>query len=271
MKKKLSIITINYNNLPGLQKTIDSVISQSFKDFEWILIDGASTDGSKDLIERYSSSFSYWVSEPDKGIYNAMNKGIRKASGEYLLFLNSGDYLQSPSTLENVFSFGFHEDVVYGYLLVDHGDRIIEDKHDGEVTLGTFIFDTIHHSGCSFIRKELFGKYGEYDEALRIVSDWKFFLCSVGLNGASVKFIDVPVSVFDAHGIGSVNKELCASERKKVLEEVVPPRILRDYFKMESERLSYETEIKRLRSTYSFRIGSAVLWPFKCISRLVKK
>ncbi len=88
---KLSIITVNLNNKDGLQKTIDSVISQTFKDFEWIVIDGGSTDGSKELIEKYSDYISYWVSEPDKGIYNAMNKGIKVAKGDYLEFLNSGD------------------------------------------------------------------------------------------------------------------------------------------------------------------------------------
>ena len=79
---KLSIITVNYNNREGLQRTIDSVVSQTFRDFEWIVIDGGSTDGSKELIKQYADHFSYWVSEPDKGIYNAMNKGILKATGE---------------------------------------------------------------------------------------------------------------------------------------------------------------------------------------------
>ena len=88
---KLSIITINYNNCDGLQKTIDSVIAQTWRDFEWIVIDGGSTDGSKELLEQYKEHFSYWCSEPDKGIYNAMNKGIAKANGDYLNFMNSGD------------------------------------------------------------------------------------------------------------------------------------------------------------------------------------
>ena len=101
---KLSIITINYNNKNGLQKTIDSVISQTFKDFEWIIIDGGSTDGSKELIEKYSQHITYWVSEPDKGIYNAMNKGIKVAKGEYLFFLNSGDYLVQPNTINQIFT-----------------------------------------------------------------------------------------------------------------------------------------------------------------------
>ena len=270
MNKRLSIITINYNNCLGLNKTIQSVIIQSFKNFEWIVIDGGSTDGSKSLLESYSSFFTYWISEPDRGIYHAMNKGISKASGDYLLFLNSGDCLYGPNTLEDVFSFHFEEDVVYGYILVDHGDRITEEKHPEEVTLGTFIYGTIHHSGCSFIRKELFDKYGKYDETLRIVSDWKFFLCAIGLSNASVRFINVLISVFDAHGIGTVNKVLCDSERTKVLEDVVPSRILHDYNNMEAERLAFAEEIQRIRTTHSYRIGRAILRPFKLIKRLFK-
>ena len=96
---KLSIITINYNNKEGLQRTIDSVIGQTWHDFEWIIIDGGSKDGSKELIEQYQQYFAYWCSEPDKGVYNAMNKGIKHAQGEYLLFLK-------------IHTFVFHNDFV---------------------------------------------------------------------------------------------------------------------------------------------------------------
>ena len=102
---KLSIITINYNNRDGLQKTIDSVVSQTYKNFEWIIIDGGSTDGSKELIEQYQDHCAYWCSEPDKGIYNAMNKGIEKAIGDYSLFLNSGDRLHDDTVIDKIVSF----------------------------------------------------------------------------------------------------------------------------------------------------------------------
>ena len=92
-KPTLSIITVNLNNCDGLQKTIDSVVGQTFTDYEWIVIDGGSMDGSRELIEQYADCLAYWCSEPDNGIYNAMNKGISRATGEWLLFLNSGDSL----------------------------------------------------------------------------------------------------------------------------------------------------------------------------------
>lgn len=114
-----SIITVNLNNYCGLLKTIKSVVEQTFRDYEWIIIDGGSTDGSKQLIEQYSQFISYWVSEPDTGIYNAMNKGIRVSSGDYLLFLNSGDWLASPTVLEDVYKTAPTVDFVYG----DHIER----------------------------------------------------------------------------------------------------------------------------------------------------
>ena len=99
---KLSIITINLNNKADLQKTIDSIFTQTCKEFEWVIIDGGSTDGSVELIKETLQYINYWVSEPDKGIYNAMNKGIKASHGEYLLFLNSGDYLYDSSVIHNV-------------------------------------------------------------------------------------------------------------------------------------------------------------------------
>ncbi|HMK06596.1 MAG TPA: glycosyltransferase, partial [Flavobacterium sp.] len=97
---KISIITINYNESEGLKKTIESVISQTFRDYEFIVIDGNSSDGSKDVIAQYNDKITYALSEPDSGIYNAMNKGIRAAKGDYVFFLNSGDRFLETHTLE---------------------------------------------------------------------------------------------------------------------------------------------------------------------------
>ena len=109
---KLSIITINFNDREGLDKTIQSVINQAYKEFEYIVIDGASTDGSVDVIKKYADKLTHWVSEPDSGIYNAMNKGTQMASGEYCLYLNSGDFLAEDDVLERLFENDFNEDIV---------------------------------------------------------------------------------------------------------------------------------------------------------------
>src|SRR5690554_2808646 len=121
---KLSVITVNLNNAAGLSKTLESVASQTFTNYEHIIIDGGSTDGSVDIIKDYERKFNgapghlYWVSEPDKGIYNAMNKGIKVASGEYCNFLNSGDYYISAPTLSTIFDHNPNSDILYGDALI---------------------------------------------------------------------------------------------------------------------------------------------------------
>lgn len=111
---KFTIITINYNNKVGLQKTIKSVFDQSFGDYEYIIIDGGSTDGSEEVIEQCATRLSYWVSESDKGIYHAMNKGIAQAHGEYLVFMNSGDCFHDSSVLEWVAAQKLDVDIAIG-------------------------------------------------------------------------------------------------------------------------------------------------------------
>jgi glycosyltransferase involved in cell wall biosynthesis len=113
MTFKLSIITINYNNSIGLKKTIESVVSQSCSEFEFIVIDGGSQDVSKEIIELHQSKINYWVSEKDKGIYHAMNKGIRASSGEYILFLNSGDVLLDDVEILNKVVLNLNQKALY--------------------------------------------------------------------------------------------------------------------------------------------------------------
>ena len=116
---KLSIITVNLNNLEGLKKTYESVVCQTFTDYEWLVIDGGSTDGSREFIEQHQNKFAYWCSEPDKGIYNAMNKGIVRAKGEYLNFMNSGDCFVKKETLAGVFGEERKVDILYGFVECD--------------------------------------------------------------------------------------------------------------------------------------------------------
>ena len=128
---KFSIITINLNNKAGLTKTIESVILQTYTDFEYIVIDGDSMDGSKAVIQQYQDKIDYWVSEPDTGIYQAMNKGIKVAQGEFLLFLNSGDCLVSDKILEAVaesIMVPFRADIYSGDLYLNNRktDKLIE-------------------------------------------------------------------------------------------------------------------------------------------------
>lgn len=233
----LSIITINRNNASGLEKTMQSVSSQGCTDYEYIVVDGASTDKSVDVIRQYAEKFGprlKWVSEPDKGIYNAMNKGIRMASGDYLQFLNSGDCLVSEDVVDKMLEAlgkSGMPSILYGNMIKDMpGGRLYRDRSFAgqEITFLGFFRGTLNHSP-SFIRKELFDKYGLYDESLRIVSDWKWFFRAIILEGEKPVYIDCDVSLFDMSGISETNKDLDREERKKVLSELVPATVLSDY------------------------------------------
>jgi glycosyltransferase involved in cell wall biosynthesis len=217
---KLSIITINYNNLDGLKRTVESVVNQTWQEFEYIIIDGGSTDGSADYIESQSEYIDYWVSEPDKGIYNAMNKGIAKATGEYLLFLNSGDHLYEGSVLEKNHSWIKEYDLIYFDLELIGADPLPVYSYPDKLSF----FDLYNGSGSlphpsTFIKAELFGRIGLYDESLKLVSDWKFFIIALFKYNSSYIKINSKLSTFYLDGISSdlVNQERLNLERKQVL------------------------------------------------------
>lgn len=233
----LSIITINRNNAAGLEKTMNSVLSQSCSDFEYVVVDGASTDNSVDVIRRFAVQFGNrlkWVSEPDRGIYNAMNKGIRMASGDYLEFLNSGDCLVADNVVLKMFAVlekeGFPS-ILYGNMLKNLPDEsILKDKcfAGQDITFLGFYTGTLNHSPA-YIKRSLFEKYGLYDESLKIVSDWKWYLQAIIFGGEKPVYSDIDVTLFDMNGISETNKDLDKKERRKVLEELINPAVLIDY------------------------------------------
>lgn len=256
---KLSIITVNLNNRDGLQKTIDSVVSQTFKDFEWIVIDGGSTDGSKELIEQYADHFAYWVSEPDKGIYNAMNKGVRAAQGEYLQFLNSGDYLRETNTLDKVFSNFPSGDIIYGNLtLQEEGEEKENRQYPEKLSFYELYLRSLPHPS-TFIKTSLL-KNDPYDERLRIAADWKFFL-KMALDSIEFHHIEIFVSCFDLQGVSSTNTKLLQEERDVIAHEVIPSCILNDIKKKE-EPLDWQIDALlsfRKKSKIHHKIATVIL------------
>ncbi len=225
---KLSIITINLNNAIGLQKTIDSVVGQLFADYEYIIIDGGSTDGSFEVIKEYESRITFWVSEPDKGIYNAMNKGILQSKGEFLLFLNSGDWLVDKDVLQYVFNQAYEADILYGDIYVWFREGIYKrwTFKNETIDLAYFYKTSIAHP-ASFIKRELFLQE-LYDENYKIVSDWKFFIKKIVIEGVIIQHVDLPVSYFDSNGISSTKnmQELVKKEMQDVLNSLFPPLVL---------------------------------------------
>ncbi len=272
---KLSIITINKDNAEGLQKTLDSVACQTWHDFEHIIVDGASADNSVDIIRNYAADVHpypiNWLSEPDTGIYNAMNKGIRLANGEYCLFLNSGDYLIDGDVLDKVFALNFNEDVVCGNIEYKLGESLIIGCSPTEVSLRTFIRGSINHTGTAFIKKSAFEKWGLYDENLKIVSDWEWYLLALGLSTATYHKIDVLLSVFNCDGISNRQIDLLNEERKKVLSESLPERILKDYEYLEWLQQSKLDQELQIRSSWSYKLGSMIINPIKRILTVFEK
>jgi glycosyltransferase involved in cell wall biosynthesis len=218
MTKKLSIITINFNNLEGLKRTIESVINQTWQEFEYIVIDGGSTDGSAAHLESQRENIDYWVSEPDKGIYNAMNKGIARATGEYLLFLNSGDELYDVGVLEKNNSTIHTEDFVYFDIFLVFVNETKIHQYSESLNFEGFMTGSLGHP-TTFIKKDLFTKIGLYDESLKIVSDWKFFMIAILKYGSSSRKINRVLAKFYMDGISFNNEAEVQLERKKVLEE----------------------------------------------------
>ena len=209
---KISIITINLNNKDGLRKTIESVVNQTvFDKVEYIIIDGGSTDGSKELIEQHKDKLYYWCSEPDKGIYNAMNKGITVSTGDYLLFLNSGDYLSENNVLEMVFPY-LEYDFVYGNELKvnERNKSPYEAKYPDKLDESFFRRTSLPHQS-TFIKAELL-KEKPYSETFKIISDWKFFI-EAFRTGKTYKHMPFIVSVYDCSGFSSQNINLMQKER----------------------------------------------------------
>ena len=276
---KLSIITINYNNAEGLRKTMESVLAQSYTEIEYIIVDGASTDGSVDVIRELATRPTIkWVSEKDTGIYNAMNKGIRMATGEYIQILNSGDILAADDVTERMMAalasqcaeikgdslkikgeenseaeinaynlssinYKLNTPIFYGNMIkVNAQGKVVGKSGYTEYSLRQFYSSTLNHD-CAYIRKDLFEEYGLYDESLKIVSDWKWYLQAIGLGRVKPEYVDIDVTIFDDGGISETNLALRNAERRKVLEEVLPPAVLWDY-----DTHAFEMEqMKRLR------------------------
>lgn len=199
---KVSIITINFNNRAGLEKTLTSVFEQAFTGFEYIVIDGGSTDGSVELLERYREKFSHCVSEPDRGIYHAMNKGIQAAQGEYLWFMNSGDAFHGRRALADMVAGHDDKDYIYANMIVDHGTQQYTVTFPAVLTVSFLITDCLPHQ-ASLIRKSLFGTVGLYDESLKIASDWKFSFLAITKYGASYQHLDFIPTIYNGEGLSS--------------------------------------------------------------------
>ncbi len=220
---KLTIITVNFNHMDGLRRTIESVVSQTFTDYEWIVVDGGSTDGSRELLEQYEDSFAWWCSEPDNGVYNAMNKGLAHATGEYVNFMNSGDMFATPSILSEIFGQPHGADVLYGYMKLGtmDGDMIWPNMMKKRLSWFDFYASTLNHQS-TFTKREMFVKYGTFDESYKVYADWRHFAQIIGVEKASSEFIPKIISIYEGGGLSMSQKETCRRELVRLRKEVYP-------------------------------------------------
>ena len=276
---KLSIITINYNNASGLRKTLASVAAQTYRNIEHIIVDGASSDGSVDIIRDYESTIDpstikrsvtidpstiqrsvtidpstikrsvtidqstiilKWSSEPDHGIYDAMSKGVRRATGDYVWILNSGDCVAAPDTVERMMAVLEQQScaLLLGNIVKLFPDgRHLSEKKGNERSLKpvplstsmlTFYQGTVPQD-AAFVRRDLFDRYGLFDPNLKICADWKLYLNMIALGDVIPMYVDIDVVLFDMSGISNTNMERRNAEKRAYLESILPASVLRDY------------------------------------------
>ncbi len=233
---KLSIITVCYNE-KKIEATCQSIACQKWRDFEWIVVDGASTDGTVDILKQYEDHISVFISEKDSGIYNAMNKGISHANGEYLIFMNGGDYFLDPYALERVFAHNtWKEDIIYcdALFLKEDGSTLLREFKECLPNLPEFLAYSSFAHQATFIRRCLFEQYGGYNEKHKIVSDWEKWIEFIVIHKVTCKHLDRIVAIHNYSGISSQFTQEHLGEREEVLKQYYPEKFASDGTKLPS-------------------------------------
>lgn len=264
---RISIITINYNNKEGLEKTFKSIANQNYKDFEYIVIDGKSTDGSIEIINRYKSIINFLLIEKDNGIYDAMNKGIIHSNGEYLLFLNSGDILLNKNSVKKMVKNNFTEDLIVYVQKFINKNGIIRNGpfYKKEIVYNPDFFynSTLPHQSV-LIKRKLFKEIGMYNISYRIVSDWIFWYQAIIDNNVSIKLIKDSISLMGKDGISS-NIENCRKEmlmyltnREDINIERIMEWILKNNYKNHIYNMCNTNKLSKLLIKVAFYISKRI-------------
>lgn len=256
---KISVITVCYNAEKEIEKTLSSVIKQNYNDFEYIVVDGNSTDRTMDIINDYSNHITKVLSEPDTGIYNAMNKGVRLATGKYCIFMNAGDSFLNKNVLSEVNKYLAADiDIISGNNIITSNNKLIAYSKPPKIITFNYLFNSSLCHQSTFIKRQLLID-NPYDETLRMVSDWKFWIQTLIFKNSSYLPIDVNICDFDGRGITYTQSEKGNIERNIVFQELIPQRIIDDYISYSQQfKKKFMTRLKRkilfFLSYYSFKL-----------------
>lgn len=231
-----SIITINFNNKKGLINTLESIGNQEFTNFEHIIIDGNSNDGSLEVLNKINKYNVIWISENDRGIYHAMNKGILMSKGKYLIFINSGDNFSNNYCLDVINKKKEDFDIVYSNMIIQNETTSTEIKYQDIISTQLLLTSGFPHPG-SAIKRELFNIVGLYNENYKIISDWIFFFTAIVKHNASYNHIPEPLVIFNADGISSNKKNIASIiiEHRHFLKNNFPEWL--HYFNKNSDQI----------------------------------
>lgn len=194
----ISIITVVYNNNQTVRDSIDSVLSQKYKDIEYIIIDGGSTDGTLDILAKYRSQIAQCISEPDKGIYDAMNKGLKLATGDCIAFLNSDDFYASANAVSSIMKAfeTMNVDAVYGdivYVDKHNANKLVRYWKAGEYKNGAFFYGWAPPHPAFFCRRQVYEKYGYFNDKFQIAADFELMLRFIEKHKIKVGYLPEPI------------------------------------------------------------------------------
>ncbi len=215
---KVSIITIAYNDLKGLENTWQSIRRQTFRDFEWIVIDGGSTDGTRKFLQEHDSEIAFWCCEPDKGAYNAQNKGTKHAKGEYCVYMNSGDVFYDDDVLEKVFEKKIDADIIYGnWLMVFENGKTRLDVAPVELDMAFFFSGNICHQ--AMLAKTELVLNRPYDESFQVYADWDEWL-DMFVQGKRFEKVDIIFCKFMVGGLSTGSSKALVAKRDAEIERL---------------------------------------------------
>jgi glycosyltransferase involved in cell wall biosynthesis len=271
---KITVITINYNNKLGLEKTFFSVCNQSNKDFEFIVIDGGSSDGSNKVIEDYQNEITYWVSENDNGIYHAMNKGIKQATGDFLIFMNSGDVFYNETIIDALVNqLKDTDEILYGDVLLRNEKMNTEriQKHPEKLIFSYFYNQTICQQAC-LIKRSLFDAVFYFNEHYRISSDWEFLIYAIYIKKVQIRKIDLLISIYDTTGISGSSdfRGISAKEREQTINKYFP--LFKEDYDLLLSHSSYRFgQLKEIEKSIFFRKLISIIFRFILVMLLNKE